>query len=356
MTQAHAFISYVRENRDIVDRLAKDCREAGVNVWLDRDDIMPGQRWKSAIRKAIQEGAFFIACYSKELNERPETYMNGELRLAIDRLRTMPNNRVWFIPIFLNETFIPEHDISDHETLADINAIALYEDWDAGLQKIFRAMNLDNPDHRRALHLIDLIKYHPSERLHAINELARVVAPSRGFRVTPSGGFEALSIPRAALAEAIPALVGVLGVAEREIRQLAAEKLAKIGIAAIPALTEVLRTGRTEARIWAARALWEMGSLSFSWAVAEATVPALILALHDSEQDVRDIATVALGKIGPRAVPALAVELCDTNKKIRSETRMALSMMRHFWRKRSDRTRIREALSAENRGRKLISK
>jgi hypothetical protein len=82
VVQAHAFISYVRENRAAVDRLAEDLRSFGVRVWLDRNDIMPGQWWKDAINEAIQNGAFFIACFSKELNERQETYMHGELRLA----------------------------------------------------------------------------------------------------------------------------------------------------------------------------------------------------------------------------------------------------------------------------------
>ncbi|MGZ9159368.1 MAG: toll/interleukin-1 receptor domain-containing protein [Nitrospira sp.] len=46
---SHAFISYVRENSDIVDRLAKDLEEAGVKVWRDRNDIKPGQWWEDAI-------------------------------------------------------------------------------------------------------------------------------------------------------------------------------------------------------------------------------------------------------------------------------------------------------------------
>ena len=67
MDQAHVFISYVRENGKIVGRLAKDLREFGIEVWLDRNAIMPGQWWKDAINKAIQNGAFFIACFSKSL-------------------------------------------------------------------------------------------------------------------------------------------------------------------------------------------------------------------------------------------------------------------------------------------------
>jgi hypothetical protein len=148
--QAHAFISYVRENSEKVDLLAKELRTLGVKVWLDRDNILPGQRWRDAINEAIREGAFFIACYSKEFDERQETYMHGELRVAIDRLRNMPNNRVWFIPVLLNPTEIPMLKISDSETLRDIQAVTLYEDWDEGLRKIVRAMRLYDPDHPRA--------------------------------------------------------------------------------------------------------------------------------------------------------------------------------------------------------------
>src|SRR4051812_8885595 len=63
---AHVFISYLRENRDTIDRLANELRNRGVTVWLDRNNIDPGARWRDAIRKAIQSGNFFLACFSKE--------------------------------------------------------------------------------------------------------------------------------------------------------------------------------------------------------------------------------------------------------------------------------------------------
>ena len=46
----HVFISYVRENQKQVDRLCQDLENHGVNVWLDRNSIKPGNRWKDAIR------------------------------------------------------------------------------------------------------------------------------------------------------------------------------------------------------------------------------------------------------------------------------------------------------------------
>ena len=38
IAQAYTFISYVRENSDVVDRLANDLRGYGVKVWLDRNE------------------------------------------------------------------------------------------------------------------------------------------------------------------------------------------------------------------------------------------------------------------------------------------------------------------------------
>jgi hypothetical protein len=70
------FISYIRDNRDVVDQLSQELRARGVNVWLDRTEIEPGSRWRDAIRQAIQSGIFFIACFSREYNERDRTYMN----------------------------------------------------------------------------------------------------------------------------------------------------------------------------------------------------------------------------------------------------------------------------------------
>lgn len=52
---SHVFISYVRENTDIVSRLSHELPAAGVKVWLDRYSIKPGANWRNAIRLAIRQ-------------------------------------------------------------------------------------------------------------------------------------------------------------------------------------------------------------------------------------------------------------------------------------------------------------
>lgn len=57
---SYIFISYARENRDYVDRLAKDCERFGYTVWYDKE-IEIGDQWEKRIFEKIRNcGAFII--------------------------------------------------------------------------------------------------------------------------------------------------------------------------------------------------------------------------------------------------------------------------------------------------------
>ena len=133
---SHVFISYTHENTEDVNRLYTELTDHNIRVWLDRNEIKPGHRWKSEIWDGIREGTFFIACFSKEYSERDTTYMNEELLIAIEELRQRPANRSWFIPVKLNECEIPSRSIGGSETLRDLQYVALYEDWKSGIGNI----------------------------------------------------------------------------------------------------------------------------------------------------------------------------------------------------------------------------
>ncbi len=139
-SQTRAFVSYVRENIDLVDKLCADLKMRGVQIWKDRDHIPPGQRWQAAIRTAIKEGSCFLACFSKEYSEKSHSYMNEELTLAIDELRKKPTDRVWFIPILLTHCMLPDRQIGGGETLRDLQWVPLYENWDHGVDLIVQSV------------------------------------------------------------------------------------------------------------------------------------------------------------------------------------------------------------------------
>jgi hypothetical protein len=74
----------------------KRAGKSGRDRVVGQKKIEPGARWPDAIKNAIRDGKFFLACFSREFNERDRSYMNEELTLAIDELRERPSSRSWF--------------------------------------------------------------------------------------------------------------------------------------------------------------------------------------------------------------------------------------------------------------------
>ena len=128
------FIAYVKEDFELVSKLVEDLEANGIEVFWD-ENIKPGQFWEDEIKKGINEGNFFIACFSKEYHEKKESYMNTELSIAIDRILKISRS-VWFIPVKLNETTIPKIEIDKRRDLTSIQAIDLSKKWDLGIKSI----------------------------------------------------------------------------------------------------------------------------------------------------------------------------------------------------------------------------
>lgn len=95
-----------------------------------------GMAWEAALQEAIQQGSFFLACFSGESLQRASSYMADELRLAVEILEKRSVNAGWFIPVKLSECEIPEIPIGDGQTLRDIQWVDLFGDWDKGVRKI----------------------------------------------------------------------------------------------------------------------------------------------------------------------------------------------------------------------------
>lgn len=130
------FISYVRENAEAVSRICAVFDQNNIEYWIDRDKIEPGKIWKQAIRDAINAGAYFLACFSRECESRTGTYMNEELLIGVDILRTKSYNSGWLIPIKLSSCGIPQLDIGAGRTLQDLQYLNFHEDWDTEIKRL----------------------------------------------------------------------------------------------------------------------------------------------------------------------------------------------------------------------------
>jgi hypothetical protein len=135
-----AFVSYVREDSATIDRLSQDLVMRGVATWTDRKDLAPGVRWKSEIKKAIESGSAFIACFSRHYESRARTYMNEELTIAVEELRLRPRDRAWFFPVCLDGALVPAISIGAGETLQDLQSVSLAADWEREVGRLARAI------------------------------------------------------------------------------------------------------------------------------------------------------------------------------------------------------------------------
>ncbi|MGB8645149.1 MAG: TIR domain-containing protein [Anaerolineae bacterium] len=167
---AHVFISYVRENSRSVNKLERALAAKGVKVWLDRNDIAPGEDWQNAIRRAILGGDFFIACFSKEYNARGRSYMNQELKLAIDELSKRPDDQVWFIPVLFSGQ-VPDISIGAGKTLQSIQWVELTQNkWKSGLERIIKVIK------PKEIPTVEQPANRPTLGLVAIPVLGRIIA------------------------------------------------------------------------------------------------------------------------------------------------------------------------------------
>ncbi len=133
---SHIFISYVREDQNLIDKLVSNLEAKGALIWLDRESINPGQLWQDAIRDAIEQGNFFIACFSSNSVNKKKSGMNEELLIAVEELRKMQYGAIWFIPVLLNSCTVPRIRIGPNMTLHSLQWVSLADNWEEGVTRI----------------------------------------------------------------------------------------------------------------------------------------------------------------------------------------------------------------------------
>lgn len=89
------FMSYSRDDRDLVARVVEALRARGKTVWVDLDDIIPSSKWMSEIRDAIAASDTVIAAISPTSVASP--VCQEEVSMAV----AMPKR---LVPIVVRET------------------------------------------------------------------------------------------------------------------------------------------------------------------------------------------------------------------------------------------------------------
>jgi formylglycine-generating enzyme required for sulfatase activity len=88
---ARVFLSHSSADSAGAKTVAQLLRNAGLAVWLDLDEIKPGEQWSSALETALKDSTHFVVLVGAAGVQR---WVDREVRYALDRNTIDPNYRV----------------------------------------------------------------------------------------------------------------------------------------------------------------------------------------------------------------------------------------------------------------------
>ena len=142
-SRRQVFLSYAHKDLDRAERLYEDLsKDPQVHIWFDRRDLLPGIKWRPAIRKAIRESTSFVALLSKQ-GVGTRGYRNTELSQALEIVKEFPDDQIFLIPAKLEECEVPNEEISE------FNFAMLFPDWDQGVETICLAAGIRSSNSKK---------------------------------------------------------------------------------------------------------------------------------------------------------------------------------------------------------------
>lgn len=100
MQRGYIFISYSRDDHEIVLKFAAALHAAGLPVWLDKKRLKPGGDWEQAIKLAVKSRAsLFLSLISHATECIPDRFVHTERQWAADM--HVPG-QIFYIPVVLD--------------------------------------------------------------------------------------------------------------------------------------------------------------------------------------------------------------------------------------------------------------
>lgn len=103
----NVFLCHGSEDKEQVRGLYQRLKAADCHPWLDEVDILPGKKWESEIRTAVRKCDIILVCLSAKSADR-EGFVQKEIKFALDRADEMPPDRIFLIPVRLENCQMPD--------------------------------------------------------------------------------------------------------------------------------------------------------------------------------------------------------------------------------------------------------
>ena len=106
------FLSYAKEDKEIVKNTMEVLHDYGVLTWFDEKDLLPGDNWENKIEESIEKADYvFIFFSSNSLNR--SGYKNKEIHFALNQKLLKPLNSRYIIPILIDDKVTPPREFND---------------------------------------------------------------------------------------------------------------------------------------------------------------------------------------------------------------------------------------------------
>lgn len=125
------FVSYSRSDKLLVDRLVDDLRKAGHDIWVDKQNIEPGEKWWEAIFRGIDKAGAVIVCLSPDALD--SEWIRRELYVA----RGLGK---FIIPVSVRACSEELAEQRDLAWLKDLQIIDLEPDYNRAVDDLSRAL------------------------------------------------------------------------------------------------------------------------------------------------------------------------------------------------------------------------
>ncbi|HEV2991764.1 MAG TPA: toll/interleukin-1 receptor domain-containing protein [Candidatus Angelobacter sp.] len=129
-SQMDVFLCHSSADKPVVRNLWEKLKADGFAPWLDEKELLPGQQWELAIRKAIDcAGAILVCLSSGSINK--EGFLQREIGLVIDKASEKPEDTIFLIPVRLEDCTVPLR-------LKEFHWVNLFEEW--GYARLLQAL------------------------------------------------------------------------------------------------------------------------------------------------------------------------------------------------------------------------
>ncbi len=126
------FLCHASNDKSTVENYYNILVKDGIDAWLDKKNLIPGQDWQIEIPKAVRDSDVVIVFLSS-LSVNKEGFVQKEIRVALDTADEKPEGTIFIIPARLENCQVPAR-------LAKFQWVDLFEE--DGYERLFMALEI----------------------------------------------------------------------------------------------------------------------------------------------------------------------------------------------------------------------